>query len=252
MRRQRIARLNYRFEHHFDITYRAAEPVVWEENGFRAELRDGHLSVDLRADWIDVKDARAAVEPYLRTWEIAVGVRGKRETVQFVFENADVVDFGPTPYLETEFTEVSVTSWPASIHSTRSKYPDPPKAFWASPDVRTLWDRYQGALEGQEPFLSMAYFNYTLIVHRAGSRDEAARVLNVDQAVLRKLGELTSERGDRSTARKAPRNQVFVQLTDQERRWIDAAIRALIHRVAEVDAGAAINRLRMADLPPAG
>lgn len=46
----------------------------------------------------------------------------------------------------------------AELLVTLHKYPDPPKLFILTPDVETLWHRYEGYLQGKEPLSSMAYF----------------------------------------------------------------------------------------------
>jgi hypothetical protein len=61
----------------------------------------------------------------------------------------------------------------------------------------------------------------------SGKRKRTACALNVDVAVLEKLGELTTERGDAMTARKyAPRVPPLRPLTPEEADWIRAALRA--------------------------
>lgn len=71
----------------------------------------------------------------------------------------------------------------------------------------------------------MAYFCLTLLEATAGSRNDAAELFSVDIQVLRKIGELTSKRGDRTNARKASSTQ---PLTGIEEAWLDAAIKTVI------------------------
>lgn len=74
-------------------------------------------------------------------------------------------------------------------------------------------------------------------------------LLNVELAVLEKLGELTTERGDEMTARKVEAGTPFQPLTAKEAVWIQAALRGIMRRLGMKKAGAVIPPLTMTDLP---
>ncbi len=82
---------------------------------------------------------------------------------------------------------------------------------------------------GREPLASMAYFCLTLLENRYGGRTAASKALVVDEAVLGKLGNLSTNRGDVSTARKITGDLTPFGAADTQ--WLEAAIRALIRRV---------------------
>ena len=124
---------------------------------------------------------------------------------------------------------------------TRSQYPPPPVAFHVTPEVEVLWDRFNRYIEQKEPLLSMAYFCLTLL--ERGDRKAAAQAYNIDYSLLRKLGELTSTRGDNATARKAT---VTKQLSGDEKSWIEQAIKSIIRHIAEGRA----TKLLLSSLPP--
>jgi hypothetical protein len=105
-----------------------------------------------------------------------------------------------------------------------------------SPDVETLWRRYEGYLEGKEPISSMANFCLTLVKQRGSGRKGAAKLLGIAFDVLRKLDELAATKGDEKTARKVPRGG-FTSYTPREVRWMEAAVRAIIRRLGELPAG---------------
>jgi hypothetical protein len=81
----------------------------------------------------------------------------------------------------------------------------------------------------------MAYFCFTVLTFRYAGVNAASKALAVDVAVLKKVSELSTNRGDPSTARKMTRH--LTPITATEAYWLDAAIRALIHRVGEIAAG---------------
>jgi hypothetical protein len=116
--------------------------------------------------------------------------------------------------------------------------------FVVSPDVETLWHRFCLYRADKEPLLSMAYFNLTVVKMAGGGRKSSAVNLNIEEKVLRKIGELTSKRGDAGTARKM---SVDTQpLTDKESAWLVTAITSIIGHLA----GPWAKALRMSDLPP--
>lgn len=137
-----------------------------------------------------------------------------------------------------------------------SSYPALPENFVASPDVETMWQRYEQYVQGREPLPSMAYFCLTVLetsarnVHgKGGNREKALRTYAVQDKVLGKLGELTARLGDAGTARKA--GGAGRPLTSVERDWIERCLRALIRRVGEkaADPQGNFDRITMADLP---
>lgn len=135
----------------------------------------------------------------------------------------------------------------ATVHVTRSTYPaPPPPTFCLNPDAESVLARYQGYRDGREPLQAMAYFCLTFLEAKAGSRQQAASIYRIDLPVLRKMGELTSTRGDTSNARKAHAVQ---RLTSAEHAWLEAAVKILIWHLGDTRNAAAIPMITMSDLP---
>jgi hypothetical protein len=105
-----------------------------------------------------------------------------------------------------------------------------------------LWERYNRYVEQKEPLLTMAYFALTLLSR--GDQRSAAAHFNIEYAIFRKLGELTSTRGDNLVARKA--EGAKHPLSDPEKLWIETAVKTIIRHLA---AGGG-SQLTMAQLPP--
>jgi hypothetical protein len=122
-----------------------------------------------------------------------------------------------------------------------------PTSFVAVPDVISLWNRFEGYKAGREPIASMSYFCFTLIKNRHGSTDAASKALSVDHAVLKTLSELSTNRGDFSTARKV--TTILSPFTTRETEWLEAVVRTLIRRVGEVASGHSPQQLTIAQLP---
>jgi hypothetical protein len=94
----------------------------------------------------------------------------------------------------------------------------------------------------------MAYYCSTVITNFYGGIDGAGKALAIDKAVLKKIGELSTNRGEPSTARKMTRS--LMPFATPEADWLDAAIRILIRRVGEIAAGHSPSQLTMKQLPP--
>ena len=80
-------------------------------------------------------------------------------------------------------------------------------------------------------------------------RDRAAQRFRIDYEVLATLGGLTTERGDQKTARKAPPDGHFQELTGAEPAWLEQAIREIIKRLGARAAGANLPPLTLDNLP---
>lgn len=228
-------------------------PVDWETPVFRAKLDHGILRVNMRDHFATEAEARAAVYPFLLTWEIDVALTHGDRGITFTFKESHRVDRDPPPpgVASTGGAIVSMqgrASVSATGHVTLKTYPAVPSNFVAVPDVITLWSRFEGFKDGREPLASMAYFCFSMLTNRYGGINAASKTLAVDKDVLRKVGELSTNRGDPSTARKM--TPQLAPITTTEARWLDAAVRALICRVGEIAAGHSPLQLTMKQLPP--
>ena len=98
----------------------------------------------------------------------------------------------------------------------------------------------------------MAYFCLTVLEIATGSkrdkRRKAAAKYRIEPAVLKKLRELSSDRGDPRRARKMP-TPATPPLSGTEEAWIHAAIKQLILRVGDQRNVLDLPTITMADLP---
>jgi len=225
-------------------------PFRWQGSAFEVTLNNAILRVDMRAHFATVEEARPALEQFLQTWEIDTALTCGQREMTFEFKNARVVDRNPPPP-GPAVTGTGTMAGRASVSAvgkvTRKTYPAVPTNFTAVPDVISLWNRFEGYKAGREPIASMAYFCFTLIKNRHGSTDAARKALSVDHAVLKRLSELSTNRGDVSTARKMTAS--LTPFTTQETQWLEAVVRALIRRVGEIASGYSPLQLTMTQLP---
>lgn len=195
------------------------------------------------------EEGRIPVEAFLRAWEVSAALSRGHEEIRFEFERAEMIDRQPrtdgTVFLTGRVTaQVNVS---ATVIVVTSKYPSPPNDFAVVPLVETLWRRYERYSNGKEPLFAMSYFCLTVLEREAGDRRGAAAKFGVHKSVLNKIGELSSARGDETTARKAT-NQLQ-PASGNEVRWLEAAIRALITNVGTAAGGGHPETLCMKNLP---
>jgi hypothetical protein len=254
MRDPHVVSLQYRLETDPGVTFQNPPPVEAETEAFLVRLDNGVATFQLKDHFPSEEGARRVVDAYVRAWEIATALRYDRQEIKFVFEKAEVVDLKPPPPGSNEvvalpgvFTVSAVGS--VTLPVERTQYPTPPMGFEASPDVETLWQRYEGYRRGQEALPGMANFCLSLIQTLAGGREEAAGLFHISMGVLRKLGDLAANRGDERTARKVPASGVLTPLSPQEQAWIEAAIKVIIRRVGEGRVNPSLPEITMSDLP---
>ena len=229
----------YRLKTDESLTFDDPPALEREFPSFRIKLSSGLLSMEMKDHYPDEATARQAVEPFLRSWELDVALKSGRSEILFDFSSAEVVERSPqlpgnTRILKAGAGMYTLKGFPAKLIVSRKQFPEPPTNLKFSVDVESLWNRYQAYIAGRETLLGMAYFCLTLIEWSA-TRKKAAQRYKIDIQVLSKLGELTSEWGDRSEARKLGPRAKQVALSSTQREWVLQAVRALIRRKAEYD-----------------
>jgi hypothetical protein len=248
-----VVSLRYSLKHDKNVTFNNPSPVEFETEEGRFSLNDGVLSCELKEHFATASDARAAVEPTLRAWEIDAAVRRNLHGLRFEFEKAEVVDRNPPApgnvVVGVGVTSVAAIGNDAIIQIGLAAYPDPPLTFRITPDVESLWLRYKRQLEGREPLPGMANFCLSVLKARAGGRPAAAKRYKISEPVLRKLDDIVSNRGDRLTARKVTPTSTMKPLTGSETEWVHAAIKTIILRLGDTRSIARLPTITMSDLP---
>jgi hypothetical protein len=251
-----VVSLRYSLKANEQYSYKEPLPVEFETGEARFRLADGELKCDMKKHFASGEDARAAVEPALRAWEVDADLRRNRGDLRFKFERAEVIDRSPQQPGELRGIVHGVGAVSAtgtlSTHVINSTYPEPPsRGFQLTPDVQITLDRHYRYLDGREPLQSMAYFCLTRVEricgpgsrqqHRARARSE----YRIEPDVLDTMGTLTSEHGDDLTGRKATAKK---PLTGSQHLWLEAAVKKLIRQVGIPKTERSL--LRMSDLPP--
>lgn len=256
MRDPHVEWLLYDLEFGDDAELHNPPPAEFHTPLGRVHIEDGKATIYPADHYPSAASAREVIDPLLRAWEIDYALGG-RSTITFRCRDSRLIDRNPPPpskdgkrvavELEGVTIQAKIGKVTPFVRYPITAYPTPPDLFAYSPDVETLWTRYQGYLKGREPLLSMAYFCYTVLTWSTGGNAvEAARHYQISRPVLSKLSELTSTRTDSGMARKAGE---WLPLSPAEIEWIKRAVKVIIRRVGEVAPDRALDLITMAHLP---
>lgn len=253
MAQYRVTALYYKFrsENAQDLFDEAA-PLSGTIGSFDFRLDQGILTATPNVEFRDRQAARDAIEPLLRDWEQSAFVTPYAYRIRFDYERSDVEEVDPQPGAVTVFPETIVVkaglSANATIVRSNPKYPGLDTAFVRTPVTDRLTERLRRLRDREAELPAIAYVVLDTLEHEFGGtgsrRRNAAQALAVDEAVLDRLGALSS-RADPDIGRKGGGDPT--PLTPLEQRWIEEVIVRLIRRVGEHAAGATLAPISMSD-----
>ena len=213
--------LIYRVSHDEAVDYSKATPLEIDHPDFKLTVEDGKARFELKKDYPTEQDARAAVAPFIGSWEVDAGLTFGPGKFELEFDQAEGLSGSVSWSFSTGTPTLSVG---------KNSYPRPPTGFDGShPDVRALYQRYKGYQGGEEGLPAFAFFCLTVLVGE-DTRAEAAGRYGICREVLDQIGTLSSEKGG-SQARKV--GGINCPLSDADRRFLEAATVRLIRRLAE-------------------
>ena len=265
-----VVGLEYSVEHGSGIDWSKASPLEVQQADFAIGIDNKQVRFNFIKHFATEREARAFVEnDFLGNWEFDVALKRGPNAFKLRFERAEIVDRNPAAGVPS--LSAHVRSGLPKVHvrlapPTPRSYPQPPSVgLKRTPDVASMFNRYLGYLEGREPLPAMAYFCLTVLENTK----EVTVMLNADPAanrnhkrrraaadhfgiafeVLRKIGELSSERGGASARKAGGRDK---DLSSEQLRWLEFAVKTVIRRAAEVahDPHARSKRITCADLNP--
>jgi hypothetical protein len=249
-----VVSLRYSLRPSDRVTYISCPSVTCDRDEALCRLIDGKLTCEMKTHFSTVEAARAVVEPILRAWEVDADLQFTRGELRFKFDGADIIDRSPPgvirgcAYVVSPGAMVSAAGT-ISFHVDRTRYPELPDTFRLNPEAESILLRYNDYLDGHQSLPTMAYFCLTVLEAKIAGRDRRMRAATehrIEKAVVDKMGELSSERGDLLNARKAPAVQ---PLTGQEREWLEAAVKMLIWRLGDTRNPSDLPLITMSDLP---
>jgi hypothetical protein len=189
------------------------------------------------------------VQPFVDAWEVQSGLENDPGDFRLVYETAHIIDRSPAPgtlMAPMSIATGAVFPMPA-LHVSRDKFPEPPDEFEKSPEAAAMYYQYKGYRKGQMELAAVAYFCLTVLTESRGFRD-AAKHFQIHIDVLRKIGELTAIKGGPGSRKALGLDSPY---QPQERKWLEASMKALIRRAGERAASTkSLPLISMADLPP--
>jgi len=250
-----VVALIYTIKHPADVDFENAKPLDFDCPRFFGRIENGLLRVELKEHFATHEAANEVVEPFLRAWELHSDLSVSPGEIEFRYQTAEIIDRNPVivpgthTVVSLQGISLSISSASASLHVSRSAYPQPPLNLAVDADIEDMQRRFRRFRKDRATLPDTAYFCLTMLEMVGGSRKRAAGYFGIDFKVLDKVGELASNKGGRNEARKA---KAVVEYTPQERAWLDAAIKIMIRRAAEVsyDKTSASKIITMADFPP--
>jgi hypothetical protein len=196
MRNPHVVTISYRLGTGPSLRFDHPPPLEYDTDEFTLRLAEGLLTCAMKVHYATTEEARAVVDPRLRAWELDVALRQGRRAMHFVYQNAHIIDRDPPPPGASQvIMTTSVGSLEmigeATLTLIPRHYPAPPERFIVSPDVETLWRRYEGYVQGHEPLPGMAYVCQSFI-EKVLARGQPDAANKIEQKVLRTLGNLHS------------------------------------------------------------
>ena len=243
-----VAALIYKIEHGQSVDYRKAQPMDHEETDFSVKVADQQVRFEFKKHYAAEDVARRAIEGCIRAWEFGAGLKNGPDYFKLKFDYAQIEDRKPTPgvvMVHARPARFEVTVGKATCVVSPGCYPPPQSVMLITPDVQTMYDRYMGYRQGREPLTTMAYFCLTILERstkknqRSGRRRSrrawtprkvAAKKYGIKVEVLKKIGCLSSKKGGQQARKASGTNN---NLTAQDRRFLEEAIKAIIRRAAE-------------------
>ena len=232
----RVVALHYRIDHERSVDYSKAEPVCRDLVGFGIRIEDNHVRFEMMEHYATVDSAKEAVEPYIISWELDVALTNQPGAFKLKFVRPEIVDRKPTP--RNVELSASLTSGGAIFSGftliVGKPYPIPPSevSLKRNDDVLLMFARYEDYCNGKEKLTNMAYFCFTVLKQLGGGSEKGLKDRYcISGGVLDTFSRLANKGGP-TEARKAGNIQ-GEDLTAEETRFLEEAVKKLIRRVAE-------------------
>jgi len=225
------------------LEFKDPAPISGSEEDFDWTLSEGLLESEIKTHYATILESRQPVDAFLDAYVIYHELHNQGGFA-FRYRKANIIDRDPAP-VEPGPVRVSTATATGSgvsggsIRATiiRQAYPNPPEEFCVDLDVRSVWDRYQMYLKGQDQLTNMSHFCLTALERPTGvegrspSRREGERLYSIAFAVLNKLGDISSDVGTDKTARKAQRKYDRPH-TPEEWSFMEEIVKQMIERMA--------------------
>ncbi|MGD9711832.1 MAG: hypothetical protein AB7V46_07185 [Thermomicrobiales bacterium] len=230
-------------------------------DGFDIEIDDaGNARMAPTSHYATEAEARNALEPLLRAWEINAAIQFGDGRIRFTFrfKNSTIQDraFGDGKNLTATLSAQSQLTANAVISEKHERLPTPPSNFALSDEVERIWFRWTAYREGREPIASVAYYCITVLenwiileqaqlgnsIGKREVRRHAGSRLGFENAVLNDFAELCSEVGDYSQRRKEHAHDDTLKrpFTETEIQWMERILLKVTERIGQYSANSGV------------
>ena len=240
-----VVALIYIVEHGNGVSYENVVPLRHSDSPeFDLTVEDKTARFEFNKHYADKDKAREAIEPFIQQWEFETGIRWGPNSFRLRFKKAEIIDRNPLPpeyrsgpiQVRAEVFMEGELSVNAPIIRGMPHYPPPPAgdSFALDDlDVVKMKRRYDQYLLGRATRLDVAYFCMNVLEKKYGGLPTAAKTCGISRSVLTEIKKLSSNKGGEDS-RKA--EGFDVELTSEEKKFLNLAIPNIILRVAQVAA----------------
>ena len=260
-----VEAIHYFIDHDDSVDYRDVAPSSFEDDLFHVKAEKLEVVFEPKNHYATEEEARSAVWGLVRRWEFEAALRARSSEFRLVYAGADVIDRNPPPLppgvvnLGPVTIRAGAPKMRAKLTKVAASYPAHPQGPANDPDdpdaVFMLYrlDLYR---QGREPLAGVANVCLTVLEYSAlqttggkgNKRKAAANRYQIAMTVLNRVAMLSANKGG-PVARKAEgRSDPFTQ---EETRFLEAAVAAFVRRAAEraADPSGNLPLITMADLP---
>jgi hypothetical protein len=223
-----VAALLYRVEHSPFLNYE--QPYEHDLPECRIRMERGEATVEPKVHFATVEEARAIVEARLGAWELDVALKNDDPGV-LRFHYLRPVDRNPTPGVAHLRGFRITIELGKLVHHVGLAAPPVGLAVRPGSDVEAMFDEWCDYKAGRANLGHTANFCLTALKKKGGA-SKASKKFGISGAVLRHLGHLAATKGGRAHSRKW--NGWASEYTESEHAWLEAVLKILIRRAAEV------------------
>ena len=259
-----VTALHFWVEHDDSVDYDNADPLDHEDELVKVHLEKRELTLHPKEHYASAQEAREALEGFIRNWEFEATVEAGSRQFELKYMDADIIDRNPAPS-PPGMVELSAklrfgaAQFRARVSLRKRKYPSPPERLRldsGNPAALAMLSRLDRYHQRRETLAAMAYFCLTVMrdsakVARGTTNDMKATREHyaISAKVQGKVSYLSTRKGGNEARKGEGLQQDF---TEDERKFLLAAVQAFTRRVAERAANPTkeLEVINLADMPP--
>ena len=257
-----VKALTYLIEHANSVAYSASPPLKHETEDFRVRIEDDRVFFEMKRHHSSVESAKEVVNRYVEVWELETLLMDPLQEFSLRFNDAEVVARNPVPGQHVVFPRPVRFQFDVSqVSGTVVKpYPRPPSELTLDTrdeQVVYMATRLKQYHRHSTHLPDLANLCFTTVVepfeeYRSRKLSKASAHYAISKRVLKKLTNLAANKGGPCEARKAQGAVEDKKYSDEERRFLESAVRIIIRRLAEKKRHPSMSFpvIGMDDLPP--